>query len=246
MPEPLNISEGVLRAVRDASSVVVLTGAGVSAESGVPTFRGEDGLWRNYSPQDLATPGAFHKDPALVWEWYNWRREIIAPLKPNPAHHSIAALEARFPSFTLITQNIDGLHRQAGSRNILEIHGNIWKVRCLNEGTVTENKEVPLGDIPPRCSCGAMLRPHVVWFGESLDPEVLQESFRAIEACDFLLVAGTSAVVQPSASFPILARQRGATVLEVNMEPTPISSHVNDSLFGKAGVILPQLMKALG
>ncbi|MFQ6672395.1 MAG: Sir2 family NAD-dependent protein deacetylase, partial [Candidatus Tectimicrobiota bacterium] len=191
------------------------------------------------------TPEAFSRDPALVWEWYNWRRELIAPLEPNAAHRAIAALEERTPTFVLITQNIDGLHHKAGSRNVLELHGNIWKVRCRSEGTVTENHDVPLQAIPPHCSCGAMLRPHVVWFGEPLDPSILHQSLQAIEACDFLLVAGTSAVVQPSASFPIMAHNRGATVLEVNMEPTPVSSTVTASLFGKAGELLPQLLASL-
>lgn len=246
MPTSPGLSGEIIDALREARSVVVLTGAGVSAESGVPTFRGQDGLWRNHSPQQLATPEAFNRDPTLVWEWYDWRRGLIAPLEPNPAHVAIAELEERSPSFVLVTQNIDGLHQKGGSRQMLELHGNIWSVRCVAEGTVAENHEVPLQTIPPVCSCGAMLRPHVVWFGESLDPQILHQSLQAIEACDFLLVAGTSAVVQPSASFPIMARERGATVLEVNMEPTPISSVVNGSLFGKAGELLPQLLASLG
>ncbi|MCZ6700908.1 MAG: NAD-dependent deacylase [bacterium] len=245
MPTPLDLSHDTINALRDARSVVVLTGAGVSAESGVPTFRGEEGLWRNFSPQELATPEAFNKDPNLVWEWYDWRRGLIAPLEPNPAHLAIVALEERSPTFTLITQNIDGLHQRAGSQRMLELHGNIWNVRCLAEGTVAENREVPIQAIPPYCSCGAMLRPHIVWFGESLDPTILHQSLQAIEDCDFLLVVGTSAVVQPSASFPGMALQQGATVLEVNLEPTPISSIVNASLFGKAGELLPQLLESL-
>lgn len=246
MPTPTGLSDEIIDALRKARSVVVLTGAGVSAESGVPTFRGQEGLWRNYNPQELATPEAFNKDPTLVWEWYDWRRGLIAPLEPNPAHLAIAELEKRSPSFLLITQNIDGLHKKGGSKQMLELHGNIWNVRCVAEGNVTENHDVPLQNIPPMCSCGAMLRPHIVWFGESLDPHILHQSLQAIEACDFLIVAGTSAVVQPSASFPIMARERGATVLEVNMEPTPISSLVNASLFGKAGELLPQLVASLG
>lgn len=246
MPTPTGLSDEIIDALRKARSVVVLTGAGVSAESGVPTFRGQEGLWRNYNPQELATPEAFNKDPTLVWEWYDWRRGLIAPLEPNPAHLAIAELEERSPSFLLITQNIDGLHKKGGSKQMLELHGNIWNVRCVAEGNVTENRDVPLQNIPPMCSCGAMLRPHIVWFGESLDPHILRQSLQAIEACDFLIVAGTSAVVQPSASFPIMARERGATVLEVNMEPTPISSLVNGSLFGKAGELLPQLVASLG
>lgn len=246
MPTPTGLSDEIIDDLRKARSVVVLTGAGVSAESGVPTFRGQEGLWRNYNPQELATPEAFNKDPTLVWEWYDWRRGLIAPLEPNPAHLAIAELEERSPSFLLITQNIDGLHKKGGSKQMLELHGNIWNVRCVAEGNVTENHDVPLQNIPPMCSCGAMLRPHIVWFGESLDPHILHQSLQAIEACDFLIVAGTSAVVQPSASFPIMARERGATVLEVNMEPTPISSLVNGSLFGKAGELLPQLVASLG
>lgn len=246
MPTPTGLSDEIINALRKARSVVVLTGAGVSAESGVPTFRGQEGLWRNYNPQELATPEAFKKDPTLVWEWYDWRRGLIAPLEPNPAHLAIAELEERSPSFLLVTQNIDGLHKKGGSKQMLELHGNIWNVRCVAEGTVAENHDVPLQNIPPMCSCGAMLRPHIVWFGESLDPHILHQSLQAIEACDFLIVAGTSAVVQPSASFPIMARERGATVLEVNMEPTPISSVVNSSLFGKAGELLPQLVASLG
>ncbi|MEE8209458.1 MAG: NAD-dependent deacylase [bacterium] len=246
MPTPTGLSDEIIDALRKARSVVVLTGAGVSAESGVPTFRGQEGLWRNYNPQELATPEAFNKDPTLVWEWYDWRRGLIAPLEPNPAHLAIAELEKRSPSFLLITQNIDGLHKKGGSKQMLELHGNIWNVRCVAEGYVTENHDVPLQNIPPMCSCGAMLRPHIVWFGESLDPHILHQSLQAIEACDFLIVAGTSAVVQPSASFPIMARERGATVLEVNIEPTPISSLVNGSLFGKAGELLPQLVASLG
>lgn len=246
MPTPTGLSDEIIDALRKARSLVVLTGAGVSAESGVPTFRGQEGLWRNYNPQELATPEAFNKDPTLVWEWYDWRRGLIAPLEPNPAHLAIAELEELSPSFLLITQNIDGLHKKGGSKQMLELHGNIWNVRCVAEGNVTENHDVPLQNIPPMCSCGAMLRPHIVWFGESLDPHILHQSLQAIEACDFLIVAGTSAVVQPSASFPIMARERGATVLEVNMEPTPISSLVNGSLFGKAGELLPQLVASLG
>jgi len=223
-----------------AQRVVVLTGAGVSSESGVPTFRGKDGLWRNFRAEELATPHAFQEDPRLVWEWYNWRRELIAPLKPNPAHRMIARFEEHFPQFTLITQNIDGLHQQAGSKNVIELHGNIWRVRCTREGIVTENQEVPLSEIPPKCHCGALLRPDVVWFGEALPEDALQGAISSASQCQIMLVVGTSAVVQPAASLPIIAKEHGASVIEVNLEPTPITPLADQSLLGPAGEILPQ------
>ncbi|RMF93741.1 MAG: NAD-dependent deacylase [Candidatus Schekmanbacteria bacterium] len=228
--------------LKKAESIVVLTGAGISAESGVPTFRGEDGLWKNYRAEELATPYAFEKNPSLVWEWYNWRRELIAPLKPNDGHLAIAQLERLFEDFLLITQNIDGIHQQAGSKKMLELHGNIWKVRCTREGRVFELKDTPLKDIPPRCDCGALLRPHVVWFGESLEKDIMDKSVYAIERCDLFFSVGTSAVVQPAASFALMAKQRGAFVVEVNLDPTPISNSVDISLLGKAGEILPEIV----
>jgi NAD-dependent deacetylase len=239
------ISERGLEALFRARRPVVLTGAGVSAESGVPTFRGPGGLWRNFRPEELATPEAFRANPGLVWEFYEWRRGVIRKVSPNPAHQAIAALEDRFPSFALLTQNIDGLHRGAGSRRILELHGNIWQVRCVKEGQVIEERRVPLSPLPPRCECGELLRPNVVWFGEALDPGVLSEGFALAASCDFMLVAGTSSVVQPAASFPLLARRNGAYVLEVNAEPTPLSDFADESLIGKAGEILPGILARL-
>lgn len=241
----IKISPALQEKLKSAKKVVVLTGAGVSAESGVPTFRGENGLWRKYRPEELATPFAFQKDPKLVWEWYNWRRELIAPLEPNAAHDAIARMEEYYPDFALITQNIDGLHKKAGSQNIIELHGNLWKVRCTQEGIVTEHREVPLKNIPPYCQCGALLRPHVVWFGEPLPPEALEQAFELSQSCELMFVVGTSAVVQPAASLPVVAKQSGAYVVEVNMEPTPLSSTVDQSFFGPAGKIMPELIKAI-
>ncbi len=175
-------------ALTAARHVVALTGAGVSAESGVPTFRGKAGLWKNFRPEELATPEAFERDPLLVWEWYDWRRQRIAPLAPNPGHHALAAMERRFSGFFLATQNMDGLHRAAGSSNLVELHGNIWFTRCTKEGTVRENRAVPLLPLPPRCSCGALLRPHIVWFGEPLDPDVMQRAMDACCAADVMIV----------------------------------------------------------
>jgi NAD-dependent deacetylase len=227
------------------SPVAVLTGAGVSAESGVPTFRGEDGLWKNYRPEELATPGAFERDPVTVWQWYDYRRRIIAARGPNPAHHAITRLDERFSDFLLITQNVDGLHARAGTRRIAELHGNIFRVRCTRDGKISENTEVPLTEIPPRCECGSLLRPDVIWFGEGLPRKEFDRAFNAAEACKLMLVVGTSAVVQPAASIPLLAKQAGALVIEVNPDPTPITALVDLHLRGKAGEILPRLVEAL-
>ena len=230
--------------------VTASTGAGISAESGIPTFRGQEGLWKQYRAEELATPTAFARNPELVWEFYDWRRGIIGQKTPNPGHQVLASWENTFPSFSLITQNIDGFHQKAGSKNILELHGNIWKVRCTEEGTVTENHEVPLKKIPPLCpDCGAFLRPHVVWFGESLSPVILNNAFQQSASCEVMFVVGTSAVVQPAASLPLAAAERGARVVEVNPDPTPLTPYADFSFRGKAGEILPlideELKKAL-
>lgn len=231
--------------IHGATRVVVLTGAGVSAESGVPTFRGADGLWQRHRAEDLATPEAFARDPRLVWEWYDWRRRLIATRRPNPAHEAIAALETHVPEFLLVTQNVDGLHRRAGSRRLAELHGNLWRVRCPAEGTVTENLEVPLPSLPPRCACGALLRPDVVWFGEALPTDAIQKAWDAAESCDVLLAVGTSAVVQPAASLPTVGKAHGAYVVEVNLEATPLTRIADETHYGKAGETLPRVLGPL-
>ena len=238
-------SHKMIERFRGAKRLVVITGAGISAESGVPTFRGSDGLWRRYRAEDLATPQAFQRDPRLVWEWYDWRRRLISGKEPNAGHMAIAAMEGLFEEFFLITQNVDGLHRRAGSRKLIEIHGNLWRVRCMGEGKVSSNNEVPLKEIPPRCECGALLRPDVVWFGESLSEKDLADSYMALKECDCLMVVGTSAVVQPVASFPTIARNGGAFIAEINVEPTPISGWVDESILGKSGQILPHLLESM-
>ncbi len=226
--------------------LVVLTGAGISVESGIPPFRGPEGLWRSFRPEQLATPQAFQQDPQLVWEWYDWRRGKIAPTRPNPGHEALVRLEARIPDFLLLTQNVDGLHRLAGSRRLLEIHGNIWEVRCLECGRVTEDRRVPL-PLPPHCEhCGGLLRPNVVWFGESLDPELLRQAEDALTRTQLVLVVGTSAVVQPAASFALWARQSGARIAEINLDPTPLTAHCDVALTGRAGELLPRLLTHLG
>ncbi|MFQ6100108.1 MAG: NAD-dependent deacetylase [Anaerolineae bacterium] len=221
--------------------VAVLTGAGISAESGVPTFRGEGGLWRNFRPEQLATPGAFRRDPELVWEWYDWRRGLIGACVPNAAHETLAEMEAALPGFTLITQNVDGLHQAAGSRNVLELHGNLWRVRCTGCGKVSEDRRAPLPEIPPRCpECAGLLRPDVVWFGESLPQEVLEAAWAAAARCWLMLVIGTSAVVQPAASLPLVALRNGAHLVEVNPAETPLSAHAHEVLRGPAAELLPR------
>jgi NAD-dependent deacetylase len=230
--------------LRGAKRLLVLTGAGVSAESGVPTFRGPQGLWRDFRPEDLATPEAFERDPRLVWEWYAWRRELIAPLKPNAAHEAIAALEREAPEFLLATQNVDGLHRAAGSRSLVELHGSLWRVRCQRCGQAEEDRRVPLPELPPLCPCGGRLRPDVVWFGETLPAPALQRAFEAARDADAVLVVGTSSLVYPAAALPQVARSAGAFVVEVNPEPTPLTPMVQASLRGPAAELVPALVEA--
>lgn len=237
-------TESLIEILRHANHVAVSTGAGISAESGIPTFRGKDGLWKKFRPEELATLSAFSQNPKLVWEWYDWRRGIISQKEPNPGHKVLARWDKFFPSFSLITQNIDGLHQKAGSRNILELHGNIWKLRCTEEGTITENFDAPLKEIPPLCpDCGAILRPHIVWFGESLSPTILQKAFLLSSECDVMFVIGTSALVQPAASLPFTAAEANAKIVEINPDPTPLTSYADFSFRGKAGEILPLIDK---
>jgi NAD-dependent deacetylase len=245
MSEKENLAT-LVKMLHDKEKIAVLTGAGISAESGIPTFRGEDGLWKTYRAEELATPSAFHANPQLVWEWYDWRRGIIGSKEPHPGHKVLARWEKIFPDFALITQNIDGLHARAGSKNILELHGNIWKLRCTEEGTIAENHETPLKEIPPRCpECGALLRPHVVWFGESLSSSVLHKAFLLSSSCQVMFVVGTSAIVQPAASLPLSASEAGAKIVEINPDPTPLTSYSDFSFRGKAGEILPLINEEL-
>ena len=225
-----------------AESVTVLTGAGISADSGVPTFRGEEGLWKNFRPEELASPQAFERDPTLVWEWYNWRRELLSTKEPNAAHKTLAELEQHITNFWLITQNVDGLHPAAGSTKLSEIHGNIWKVRCTNCRNVTPNHDVPIAILPHCTDCKGLLRPHIVWFGESLDQQELDRSFRALHGCEVLLIIGTSGVVYPAASFAPIAKESGAFVVEVNLDPTPHSDLVDVSIQGRAKDLVPLLL----
>jgi NAD-dependent deacetylase len=225
---------------------VALTGAGVSAESGVPTFReAQTGLWTRYSAEELATPEAFVANPRLVWDWYAWRRQLTRAAQPNAAHYALVELERRYESFTLLTQNVDDLHTRAGSRNVIELHGNIHRTSCFDEGTpVDEPSDDPR--IPPHCPrCGGLLRPGVVWFGESLPPRALTEAERVSRSCEVLLSIGTSSLVQPAAGLPLLAKRAGALLIEINPTATPLTPHADLVLSGPAGQLLPELLHEL-
>ncbi len=238
----LDIADELVQELRRARRVAVLTGAGVSAESGVPTFRDAGtGLWAQYVPEELATRAGFRRNPRLVWEWYASRRETIARVQPNPGHVALAEMERRLPDFTLITQNVDGLHARAGSRHVLELHGNISRTKCFREDVIVEKWDN--GTVPPRCPrCGSYLRPDVVWFGEALPYAALSEAIEAAETCDIFLSVGTSAEVEPAASLPLEALSRGRVVVEVNPENTSLSSRATFRLPGPSGVYLPLLV----
>jgi NAD-dependent deacetylase len=234
--------ESARNLLASAPRVAVLTGAGISAESGIPTFRGAGGLWRRYKAENLATPEAFERDPKLIWEWYDWRRSIIAGIQPNAGHRALANLEERAKEFTLVTQNVDGLHDRAGSCNVLKVHGDIWNVRCTVCGAERVELQTPLNAIPPFCPCGGMERPGVVWFGEALPEPVWTQAQRAVREAEVLLVVGTSAVVYPAAGLANLAKSTGAKVIEINIEETPVSRFVDYSLRAPAAEALPQLV----
>jgi len=236
--------EAVSAWLKEARRVAVLTGAGVSAESGVPTFRGMGGLWEGRRIEEVATPEAFERDPETVWEFYDARRRGLARCAPNRAHAALAALEQRIEDFTLITQNVDDLHRAAGSRRLIELHGNLWRVRCTAGCGEREDRRVPLPrPLPPRCSCGAPLRPAIVWFGEWLDPDDMAAADAAASRAQVFLVIGTSGVVEPAASLARTAAAAGARVVEINPEPTPLTPVAAASLRGPAGTIVPRLVE---
>lgn len=227
--------------LQQAEKVVVLTGAGISAESGVPTFRGDDGIWQHYRTTDLATPEAFARDPELVWAFYNWRRELISRVEENRAHRALVVLEQTVPDFTLVTQNVDGLHHRAGSKNLIEVHGNLWRVQCTACARISVDMSVDMGVLPKCKDCGGLLRPDVVWFGESLDGRLLNRAEEAARTCEVMLVIGTSGIVYPVAFLPALAKDKGAFVTEINMEETPLSPGLDLTILGKAGDIVPLL-----
>jgi NAD-dependent protein deacetylase/lipoamidase len=262
-PPVSDVSQALLQRLRGAQRVTVLTGAGISAESGVPTFRdAQIGLWSKYRAEELATPEAFRRDPRLVWDWYEWRRSLVSRAQPNAAHVALVELEQRVPHFTLVTQNVDGLHRRAGSRNVLELHGDIMRDKCFDCGQrfVPNAKTGSAPDArgpaaapaphasqpPPSCPrCGGHLRPDVVWFGEMLPEAELAEAFEASQRCDMFLCVGTSALVQPAASLPVEALRAGACVVELNPDATPLTPRATFSLRGPSGKLLPEILQRL-
>jgi NAD-dependent deacetylase len=236
------ISEELSQRFARASNVLVLTGAGVSAESGVPTFRGGGNttVWKGLPFEIISSAGMLERDLPAVWEWFNYRRGLLAKLKPNPAHEAIARWQTLFSDFTLVTQNIDGLHQAAGSRNVIELHGNIWRARCLDCGARHNLGELKFDNGVPVCfDCGSSLRPDVVLFGEMLPEGAFEAAALRAQTCELCFVAGTSAVVYPAASIPEIAQAAGAYVVEVNPEATPLSSLCDEVLTGKAGEVLP-------
>jgi len=243
--------DDVIQSLQAARSLVVVTGAGVSAESGIPTFRDAlTGLWARYNPEDLATPQAFARNPELVTRWYDERRMRCAACAPNRGHYAVAELERRFVeaerAFVLLTQNVDRLHQRAGSKRVVELHGTLWVWRCIACGAEREEPPAAFTSYPPSCECGGLRRPGVVWFGEMLAADALARAHSALEACDVFLSLGTSAVVEPAASFVHLAKRVGTRTLEINLDSTPISDIVDCSLRGRTGEILPQVVERLG
>jgi NAD-dependent deacetylase len=237
-----DLLQAAIEALRGAERVVALSGSGISAESGVPTFReARTGLWERYDPKQLATPEAFARDPRLVWEWYEWRRKLVSEAEPNAGHRALAELERRIPEFTLVTQNVDGLHERAGSRNVIELHGNILRSKCSREGGLVEPEEQD-DSVPPRCPrCGAFLRPDVVWFGEMLPLGAFESASEAARGCEVFLSIGTSSLVYPAAALPYEALEIGATLVEINPDLTPLTPHATFALQGRAGEVLPNL-----
>ncbi|OLS29537.1 MAG: NAD-dependent protein deacylase 1, partial [Candidatus Thorarchaeota archaeon AB_25] len=234
------VLKNAANAIKTANYFVALTGAGISKESNIPTFRGEDGLWRNYDAMELATPSAFARSPSLVWEWYTWRQGLIGDCEPNPAHNTLADWEERGILKTLITQNVDGLHIRAGSVNVHEVHGDLWALKC-SSCDYRGRLEKPAIGIPSCPECNSNLRPDVVWFGESLDPIIMRQVYTELERADACIVIGTSALVQPAASFPLIVKQRGGKIIEVNVEQTMLTGVVDFHITGKAGEVLPAL-----
>jgi len=232
--------ESISDQIKNYKKIVFVTGAGISQESRIPTFRGNDGLWRNYDPMKLATVDAFYENPKLVWEWYNERRNNIFQAQPNPGHNAIVELE-KYAQVVVLTQNIDGLHKKAGSSNVLELHGSIVKIKCsvcdYNEEILTK-----IFDFPPLCKCGNMLRPDVVWFGESLPQDVWQNAIEFASQCDLMIIVGTSLVVSPANTLPLYAKQNDATLIEINPENTELSEEMNEIIRNTSVETLPKLI----
>jgi len=238
----IRIDNNLIEALKESKSIVFFTGAGISAESGIPTFRGKEGLWNKFRPEELASFNAFIKNPKLVWEWYNYRRKIVHEAQPNPAHLTIAEMQNHFKDVTVVTQNVDNLHRRAGSNKVFELHGNIERNFCINCKKF-HNEELDFSTGVPKCECGGLIRPDVVWFGEYLPEDQFLGGEKAAIESDIFFVVGTSVVVYPAAGLIYTAKASGAIIVEVNLEETDLSSSANYSYFGKAGEILPNIFE---
>ena len=236
----MKMFDTVAQKLKDSRKIVFVTGAGISQESGIPTFRGKDGYWRKYDPMKLASIDAFYDDPKLVWEWYDDRRKNILDVKPNEGHFAISQME-EFKDVVVLTQNIDGLHQRSGSTNVLELHGSIIRIKCTVcdfIDNITENFE----SLPPKCKCGSMLRPDVVWFGESLPQDIWQSAIKEASVCDVMVIVGTSLVVSPANTLPVYAKQNGAILIEVNPEKTVMSNDMALSIQATSAEVLPKML----
>lgn len=241
----MKIPEQIVRHLRSATSVVAFTGAGMSAESGVPTFRGNEGIWKKFKPEELASLDAFLRNPDMVWEWYAARKRVITEVQPNAGHRALVELESFFPHVAIVTQNIDNLHRRAGSKTVYELHGNIQRNYCITCGKNYDNEFVLGGSAIPHCTCGGLIRPDVVWFGELLPEDEWNGALDACRNADVLLSIGTSGIVYPAAGLPFEAKRHGAFLVEINPEPTPLTDFADAFLAGKAGELLPSLVAAV-
>ena len=236
----MKMFDTVAQKLKDSRKIVFVTGAGISQESGIPTFRGKDGYWRKYDPMKLASIDAFYDDPKLVWEWYEDRRKNILDVKPNEGHFAISQME-EFKDVVVLTQNIDGLHQRSGSTNVLELHGSIIRIKCTVcdfVDNITENFE----SLPPKCKCGSMLRPDVVWFGEPLPQNIWQSAIKEASICDVMIIVGTSLVVSPANTLPVYAKQNGAILIEVNPEKTVMSNDMTLSIQATSVGVLPKML----
>jgi NAD-dependent deacetylase len=240
----LEILSEVIKKLNSSKSVVFFTGAGVSAESGIPIFRGKDGIWNKLKPEELANINAFLRNPDLVWEWYQHRRRIVEEARPNPAHLAIARMEMLLNNVIVVTQNIDNLHKRAGSKVVYELHGNIERNYCIKCHTYY-NEKLDFSDQAPRCKCGGLIRPDVVWFGEFLPEDQFAAAEKAVWECDTFVVVGTSAIVFPAASLIYTAKKNNACIVEINIEPTEITTLADASIIGKAGEVLPEILAQL-
>jgi len=239
----LEFSNELLSRLKSSKNVGSVCGAGISQESGVPTFRGEEGLWKKYKPEELANFDAFIKNPELVWEWYNYRKKLISEVEPNPGHYALSEMENLFDNFLIITQNVDNLHRKAGSRNLIEIHGNIMSSKCIKCNR--RYNDLPFHEnviSVPKCKCGGIIRPEVIWFGELIPEDLLRRCYEFLKECQLLFVIGTSGFVYPAASFPLIAKENGAYLVEINSEETNISYMMDEILLGPSGKILPEIV----